>query len=57
MGRGQDGTGRWWCGGWKNQELDDHVLLLARKNCCLNSKESATKTLEAAYILYLSKKC
>ena len=31
MGRGQDGAGRWWCGGWKSQELDDHVLLLARK--------------------------
>ncbi len=31
MGRGQDGAGRWWCGGWKSKELDDHVLLLARK--------------------------
>ncbi len=40
MGRGQDGAGRWWCGGWKSQELDDHVLLLARKPADWNKVKS-----------------
>ncbi len=52
MGRGQDGAGRWWCGGWKSQELDDHVLLLARKPADYEQGNLPTTSKETCQLIY-----